>query len=366
MQSTIVRVFVSSTWIDLKPERERVEEVLDRFKDTKFIGMERFGSHPETTRVESLREIDQCDLYLGIIGGRYGSGITEAEYDRAREKGLPCFVYFKQEQQVRPEDHDEEAERTELLVKFKAKLKDPSSGHTVAEFSGPYELASIAASDLHNWLVEKFLAPAIREATGGQTGAEPLHSLERGLRELAAINPDLQRKAATERSKAEALRRLALEAFYPLTYEVPKILAQFPGTEGQREQFIRKNLTSLDSLYEISDGAPEVLRELTTNYRILGEALVGRREWRQAYAAYKDSARRSEALVKLEPDNALYHRDLAVSYSNAGSMLEQLEDATGARIEYERSLPSARRAAELDRRWTNLPTEMEDGLRRLK
>ena len=144
MQPTIVRVFVSSTWLDLKPERGRVEEVLDRFKDTKFIGMERFGSHPETTRVESLREIDQCDLYLGIIGGRYGSGITEAEYDRAREKGLPCFVYFKQDQQVRPEDRDEEAERTELLVKFKAKLKDPSSGHTVAEFSGPYELASIA------------------------------------------------------------------------------------------------------------------------------------------------------------------------------------------------------------------------------
>ena len=158
---------------------------------------------------------------------------------------------------MRPEDRDEEAERTELLVKFKAKLKDPSSGHTVAEFSGPYELASIAASDLHNWLVEKFLAPAIREATGGQAGAEPLHSLERGLRELAAINPDLQRKAATERSKAEALRRVALEAFYPLTYEVPKILAQFPGTEGQREQFVRKNLASLDSRTSSATARPK-------------------------------------------------------------------------------------------------------------
>ena len=86
MQLTIVRVFVSSTWLDLKPERGRVEEVLDRFKDTKFIGMERFGSHPETTRVESLREIDQCDLYLGIIGGRYGSGITEAEYESTSKR----------------------------------------------------------------------------------------------------------------------------------------------------------------------------------------------------------------------------------------------------------------------------------------
>ena len=153
---------------------------------------------------------------------------------------MPCFLYFKQDQQVRPEERDEESERIELLGKFKAKLRDQSHGHIVAEFSGPYELASIAASDLHNWLVEKFLAPAIREATGGQTGGEHLHSLERGLRELAAINPDLQRKAATERSQVEALRRVALEAFYPLTYDVPEILKRFPGTEGKENSSFEK------------------------------------------------------------------------------------------------------------------------------
>ena len=44
--------------------------------------MEYFGSRDETTRQASLDEVDRSDLYVGIMGGRYGSGITE----KAREE----------------------------------------------------------------------------------------------------------------------------------------------------------------------------------------------------------------------------------------------------------------------------------------
>jgi len=37
---TPVRVFVSSTWIDLQPEREAVERIIHRMRRLEFAGME--------------------------------------------------------------------------------------------------------------------------------------------------------------------------------------------------------------------------------------------------------------------------------------------------------------------------------------
>lgn len=78
-----VRVFLSSTWQDLQPEREAVEKALHRMQDAAFLGMEYFGSRPDTPRDVSLAEVDRSDIYVGIFAQRYGSGITEAEYRRA-------------------------------------------------------------------------------------------------------------------------------------------------------------------------------------------------------------------------------------------------------------------------------------------
>src|SRR5918992_5245475 len=95
MPVATVCVFVSSTWLDLQPERKAVEAALQRLRETKFVGMEYFGSRDESTHHASLDEVDRSQVYVGIFGGRYGSGITEAEYRRARERGLPCFIYVK-------------------------------------------------------------------------------------------------------------------------------------------------------------------------------------------------------------------------------------------------------------------------------
>lgn len=45
-----IRVFISSTWIDLQPEREAVEKALHRMRNTSFSGMEYFGSRPRNTK----------------------------------------------------------------------------------------------------------------------------------------------------------------------------------------------------------------------------------------------------------------------------------------------------------------------------
>lgn len=87
------QVFVSSTYADLKEERQHVIQALMEM-DCIPAGMELFPAADVEQWEFIKRVIDDCDYYLLIIGGRYGSttddGIsyTEKEFDYAVENGL--------------------------------------------------------------------------------------------------------------------------------------------------------------------------------------------------------------------------------------------------------------------------------------
>jgi hypothetical protein len=91
------QVFVSSTYADLREERQRVIQALMEM-DCIPSGMELFPAADEEQWEFIKRIIDDCDYYLLIIGGRYGSttpeGIsyTEKEYDYAIEKGIKVIA----------------------------------------------------------------------------------------------------------------------------------------------------------------------------------------------------------------------------------------------------------------------------------
>lgn len=164
MLSAVVRIFVSSTWLDLQPERRAVEKAIHRLTEGKFEGMEYFGSRPENTEQASLAEVDQANLYIGVIGGRYGSGITEQEYRRARERGLPCIIYFKSDRAVPPEGRDNEAEKAARLAAFKQQLMQ---AHIIREpFNSPEELALCVTQDFYRWYNERHAAQRARDALG--------------------------------------------------------------------------------------------------------------------------------------------------------------------------------------------------------
>lgn len=91
-------VFVSSTYSDLKDERREVIQALMEM-DCIPAGMELFPAADEEQFAFIKRVIDDCDYYIVIIGGRYGSvtseGIsyTEKEYDYARERKMPVLAF---------------------------------------------------------------------------------------------------------------------------------------------------------------------------------------------------------------------------------------------------------------------------------
>ena len=173
-------------------------------------------------------------------------------------------------------------------------------------------------------------------------------------------------EAIRQRDLVEKQRNVALDAFSQLTYMVPRALAEFPGTESIRERVVSDSITNLRKLFELNPGSSDVRRELATNYRLWGTILYEQGAFREAYEKFKMSAGFYDLLLKQEPTNAFWNRDLSVSYYNAGTILAKQGDRTGALKEYEESLKYARTAAELDGQWTNLLRDAEARVIELK
>lgn len=188
---TILPVFISSTWLDLRPEHEAAERPVNSMRETKYVGMKYFGSRDEDTRRASLEEVDRSRVYVGIIAARYGSGITEAEYDRATERGLPRFIYFKSDAALAstPADaRDTDPAQVAKLDAFKQKLR---AAHTVREFDTPDELRAHVTEDLHRWLFDGYLTPKLRGALDNKVSREEAQLLLDAVKDLRSLERDL-------------------------------------------------------------------------------------------------------------------------------------------------------------------------------
>ena len=92
-----LQVFVSSTYTDLKEERQAsVEAILDAGHIP--AGMELFKAGNESQLKTIYKWIDESDVYMLILGGRYGSvevnsgkSYTQLEYEYALNKNIPIF-----------------------------------------------------------------------------------------------------------------------------------------------------------------------------------------------------------------------------------------------------------------------------------
>lgn len=91
------QVFVSSTFKDLEEERKHIIQTLMEM-DCIPAGMELFPAADEEQWDFIKKVINDCDYYLLLIGGRYGSlspegiGYTEMEYDYAVSKGMKVIA----------------------------------------------------------------------------------------------------------------------------------------------------------------------------------------------------------------------------------------------------------------------------------
>ncbi len=145
------QVFVSSTYADLKDERQKVIQTLMEM-DCIPSGMELFPALDEEQFEFIKKVIDDCDYYLLVIGARYGSvteegvSYTEKEYDYAVERGIKVVAFVHADPDAVPVNKtDKSPVHAERLQKFRDKV---ATGRLVKFWSTSNELAGLVALSL--------------------------------------------------------------------------------------------------------------------------------------------------------------------------------------------------------------------------
>jgi Domain of unknown function (DUF4062) len=140
----IYKVFVSSTFDDLREERAEVQKALLKLNCLP-VGMELFPAADDDTWDFIKEQINDSDYYVVVVGGRYGSlapdglSFTEKEYDYAREREVPSigFVHADRNAIVYGKTEND-AKLVATLEAFITKIKR----RPVRTFTTPHQLAS--------------------------------------------------------------------------------------------------------------------------------------------------------------------------------------------------------------------------------
>lgn len=138
------QVFVSSTFTDLEEERQKAFQTLMNLEYFP-AGMELFPALDQEQFEYIKRTIDDCDYYVLIIGGRYGTissegvSYTEKEYDYAVACGIPVIALIHDKPEMIPAGKSEKSVNSlKQLDGFKAKVK---SGRLVKYWNTPEQLS---------------------------------------------------------------------------------------------------------------------------------------------------------------------------------------------------------------------------------
>lgn len=131
-----MKVFVSSVTYLLKDERENLPPLL-RLLGHDPLRFEDFVAPDASSRVACLRGVDAADVYVLLLGPRYGDKFpdsnmapTQEEFETARRRGIPILVFVKNTDES--DDPDQAA--------FKKLVGDYVDGRFWKTFNGPTDL----------------------------------------------------------------------------------------------------------------------------------------------------------------------------------------------------------------------------------
>lgn len=146
------KVFISSTFKDLKPHRNQILRTLEEF-NVELVGMENFGARESKPLATCIAELKRSNIYIGIIAMSYGSvdeitqkSFTQLEYEKARDLGLDLLIYVLDEFEGELlAGNIDFGEKYFALQNFKKILRQ---NHTVVHFINETDLAEKIYRDL--------------------------------------------------------------------------------------------------------------------------------------------------------------------------------------------------------------------------
>lgn len=191
------QVFVSSTYVDLKDARDSIFKTLMSL-DCIPAGMELFPAMDEEQFEFIKKVIDDCDYYVLIIGGRYGSispdglSFTEKEFEYAVSKGIRVLAFIHSKPDELPAKFtDGDKAAAEKLATFRTKA---TTGRLVNFWESAAELPGLLALSLPKTIKTY---PAVGWVRGNRVSSEEnLQEQNTLLKEIDRLREELS--AATE------------------------------------------------------------------------------------------------------------------------------------------------------------------------
>lgn len=194
------QVFVSSTFSDLKEERERVLQAILECQAFPS-GMELFPSADDEQFAFIRREIDSSDYYVVIIAGRYGSlaqdGIsyTEKEFDYAYENKKPIFAFLVRDPSQIPLGKSESDQSLrERLARFREKAQ---RSRLVNYYENPDQLKGQVLHALNYHFRVNPQTGWVRANRSNREDLEEIRNLQGKVLELQAENAELRKARNT-------------------------------------------------------------------------------------------------------------------------------------------------------------------------
>ncbi|MGI5181983.1 HEAT repeat domain-containing protein [Dactylosporangium sp. CA-152071] len=165
-------VYVSSSFVDLKAHRQAVLTVL-RGLHVVPHAMEDYVAADETSLDYCLRDVEKCQIFVGIYAWRYGAevpshnaSITELEYRHAVTLGIPRLIFLLEPAHPWPPNVMDEGRPRERIMALRAELAGPD-GRLCSMFTTPDDLAAKVGTAVTNELAR------LRAGTAG--GDPPDH-----------------------------------------------------------------------------------------------------------------------------------------------------------------------------------------------
>jgi tetratricopeptide (TPR) repeat protein len=378
----MTKVYLSSTLLDLKEERQAVTDWLVA---AGFQPVHSYAADTETVRDSCLDDIDDCELYVLIVGHRYGfqpaqrnpkqRSITELEYRKARKLKRPCLAFlrtsvpditlsdlnepvryakvqaFRAEVQnaVRPAEFKDMAEfnaalGTAIARQVMKRLKqrdDEAAEHEQRIAELEVELLAVRENAVNRVLADAAQpdagAPMQRARQALLQGESALaEQLLREQEELAATASDEKRREAAELAREIAALATGRDSAAALA-ALERAISYMPGDYRAHGEFgdallvagrttealshIRTALQLGEQLLSHDSSNHWLLHDLSVSYNKIGDVLVALGDCPGALAAYCKDLAITESLATSDPANTQWQRDLSVSHDRIGDML---------------------------------------------
>jgi FOG: WD40 repeat len=199
-----LKIFISGTQDDMKPERDAVDRGVSSTMLSTGIRAETAVSQPQSPHAWIEQQLRECNIYIGVYSHRYGwvipdEGVsaTEFEFNLARKLGKPILVWIR-----RLRDEEKSKPNIDRQEQFLNRVSDFSTGHLRQEFDTPADLEKWVTAALGETFTEiirrgtapntsKFLVPFPHnpDFVGREAELSSLHEMLQKGQSIVGIRP---------------------------------------------------------------------------------------------------------------------------------------------------------------------------------